>query len=415
MSKNVAIIGGGVVGLCSAYFLIKDGHNVTIIDKSSLDSGTSYINAGYLCPGHVVPLAAPGVIKQGIKWMFNSASPLYIEPRIDLDFFKWVYAFNKSCSNRNVKKSIPGIINLSILSQDLFQQIKDNNNFKFHYEKKGLLTLCKSEKSMIHEEHTVKLARENGLEAKMINNADIKRFEPNVEIDSIGGAYFKCDQHTTPSEFMSEMKEFLLTKGVRIIKNTSIQDFTLEGDKIKNLFIKDIPMKFDEYVFATGAWTNYLCKKIGIKLLLQAGKGYSMNVQEETNISIPAILVESKCAITPMNGFTRFSGTMEIASINNNIRRNRVDAIANSVSSYYPNLKINEDVRSKATFGLRSISADGLPYIGRSNKIKNIVIATGHNMTGWSMSTGTGKLVSDLISEKKTSIDISVYHPERKF
>ena len=93
MSKNVAIIGGGVVGLCSAYFLIKDGHNVTIIDKSSLDSGTSYINAGYLCPGHVVPLAAPGVIKQGIKWMFNSASPLYIEPRIDWDFFKWVSIF----------------------------------------------------------------------------------------------------------------------------------------------------------------------------------------------------------------------------------------------------------------------------------------------------------------------------------
>ena len=98
MSKNVAIIGGGVVGLCSAYFLIKDGHNVTIIDKSNLNSGASYINAGYLCPGHVVPLAAPGTIKQGIKWMFNSASPLYIEPRIDLDFFKWIYAFNKSLS-----------------------------------------------------------------------------------------------------------------------------------------------------------------------------------------------------------------------------------------------------------------------------------------------------------------------------
>ena len=211
------------------------------------------------------------------------------------------------------------------------------------------------------------------------------------------------------------MKEFLLTKGVTIIQNVSVQDFKLEGDKIINLFIQDKPIKFDEYVFAAGPWTNYLCKKIGIKLLLQAGKGYSMNIKDETNISMPAILVESKCAVTPMNGFTRFSGTMEIASINNNIRGNRVDAIANSVSSYYPNLKINKEVRCKASFGLRSISADGLPYIGRSNKIKNIIIATGHNMTGWSMSTGTGKLVSDLISEKKTSIDVSVYNPERKF
>jgi len=150
--------------------------------------------------------------------------------------------------------------------------------------------------------------------------------------------------------------------------------------------------------------------------LLQSGKGYSMNVCEETKINLPAILVESKCAITPMNGFTRFSGTMEIASVNNNnIRRNRVDAIANSACSYYPNLKINEDVRSKAVFGLRAISADGLPYIGRSTKIKNIVIATGHNMTGWSMSTGTGKLVSDFVSEKTPIIDTSFYNPERKF
>ena len=141
-------------------------------------------------------------------------------------------------------------------------------------------------------------------------------------------------------------------------------------------------MKFDEYVFAAGPWTNYLCNKIGIKLLLQSGKGYSIDVHKKTNINLPAILVESKCAITPMNGFTRFSGTMEIASINKNIRRNRVDAIANSACSYYPNLRIDEDVRGKATYGLRAISADGLPYIGRSSKISNIVIATGHNMTG---------------------------------
>jgi D-amino-acid dehydrogenase len=174
-------------------------------------------------------------------------------------------------------------------------------------------------------------------------------------------------------------------------------------------------MKFDEYVFAAGPWTNYLCNKIGIKLLLQSGKGYSMDVHEETKINLPAILVEPKCAVTPMNGFTRFSGTIEIASINNNIRRNRVDAIANSACSYYPNLKIDEDIRSKAAFGLRAISADGLPYIGRSSKISNIVIATGHNMTGWSMSTGTGKLVSDFVSEKPPSIDTSFYNPERKF
>ena len=275
--------------------------------------------------------------------------------------------------------------------------------------------LCKTENSMLHEEHAVKLAIENGLEAKLINKAEIKKLEPNVEIDSIGGAYYKCDHHSTPGEFMSVLKEFLLSKGVRIFKHTLVDNFVLEGKKIKGIFFDGKLMKFDEYVFAAGPWTNYLCNKIGIKLLLQSGKGYSMDVHEETKINLPAILVEPKCAVTPMNGFTRFSGTIEIASINNNIRRNRVDAIANSACSYYPNLKIDEDIRSKAAFGLRAISADGLPYIGRSSKISNIVIATGHNMTGWSMSTGTGKLVSDFVSEKPPSIDTSFYNPERKF
>ena len=235
MSKNIAIIGGGVIGLCSAYYLIKDGHKVTIIDKSSLDSGASYINAGYLCPGHIIPLAAPGTIRQGIRWMFNSSSPLYIEPRINIEFFKWIYAFNKSCTNRHVTNSIPGILNLSLLSQDLLQQIRDENNFKFHYEKKGLLMLCKTENSMLHEEHAVKLAIENGLEAKLINEAEIKELEPNVEIDSIGGAYYKCDHHSTPGEFMSVLKEFLLTRGVRIFKHTIVEDFVLEGEKIKGI------------------------------------------------------------------------------------------------------------------------------------------------------------------------------------
>ena len=347
--------------------------------------------------------------------MFNSSSPLYIEPRINIEFFKWIYAFNKSCNNRHVTNSIPGILNLSLLSQDLLQQIRDENNFKFHYEKKGLLMLCKTENSMLHEEHAVKLAIENGLEAKLINEAEIKELEPNVEIDSIGGAYYKCDHHSTPVEFMSVLKEFLLTRGVKILKRRLVENFVLEGEKIKGIYLDGKHMEFDEYVFAAGPWTNYLCNKIGIRLLLQSGKGYSMDVHKETNINLPAILVESKCAVTPMNGFTRFSGTMEIASINKNIRRNRVDAIANSACSYYPNLRIDEDVRGKAAYGLRAISADGLPYIGRSSKISNIVIATGHNMTGWSMSTGTGKLVSDFISEKTPSIDTSFYNPERKF
>ena len=137
MSKKILVVGGGIIGICSAYYLSKNGHDVTIIDKYGMNSGASYVNAGYLSPGHIIPLASPGVIQQGLKWMFDSSSPFYVEPRLNYDFIKWLFAFNKSCSSINVSNSIVPIINISLLSQDLLKDIKQENNLKFHYDQKG--------------------------------------------------------------------------------------------------------------------------------------------------------------------------------------------------------------------------------------------------------------------------------------
>ena len=118
MSKKVLIVGGGIIGICSAYFLKKDGFDVTIVDKSGMNTGASYINAGYLSPGHIIPLASPGVISQGLKWMFDSSSPFYIQPRLNISFIKWLLAFNRSCTEKNVENSVRPIIDLSVFSQE---------------------------------------------------------------------------------------------------------------------------------------------------------------------------------------------------------------------------------------------------------------------------------------------------------
>lgn len=415
MSKKIIIIGGGIIGLCSAYYLHKEGHHVSVIDQSNMDSGASYVNAGYLSPSHIIPLSAPGVMKKGFKWMLNPASPLYIKPRLDSDFLKWTYAFNKSCNAKNVKKAIPTIKGLTLLSQEFYDAIKQDEKFSFQLEKKGLLMLCQTDKMLGEEIHTAEIAKSEGLDTSEISLDELKVLEPNVSISAKGAVYYKCDSHSTPQEFMMEMKAYLKDEGVVFYTNEKVEDLTLANIKIVSLKTNKQILQADEFVLAAGTWSTFLSKKIGLNLLLQAGKGYRINTEQSTGISIPAILAEAKVAVTPMNGFTRFAGTMEIAGINNVINSIRVDAIAKAASQYYPEITLNQTEKENAASGLRPVSPDGLPYIGKSSKCLNLTIATGHAMMGWSMATATGKLVSEIISQKPLSLAIQNCHPDRKF
>jgi D-amino-acid dehydrogenase len=415
MQKKVIIIGGGIIGLCAAYYLQKEDFEVTLVDQSNLDSGASYVNAGYLSPSHIVPLSAPGVMRKGLQWMFNSSSPLYIKPRLESDFLNWVWAFNKSCNANHVKKAAPVIRDISMLSQRLFEEIKTSENFTAHYEKKGLLMLCQTEKLLEQELKMAEVAVALGLEAKEMTPKDIKELEPNVDINAIGAAYFKCDHHSTPHEFMTEMKSYLKHVGVSFYTNEKVEDIIVTNKNITALKTNKQTLSADEFVLAAGSWSALLCKKLDLSLLLQAGKGYRINTETYTGITIPAILAEAKTAVTPMHGFTRIAGTMEIAGINHTINKVRVDAISNALGHYYPNLKVTQEEKNQAACGLRPVSPDGLPYIGKSNKCKNLTIATGHAMMGWSMGTATGLLVSEIITNKKTILDIYPFHPDRKF
>ena len=415
MAKEVVIIGGGIIGLCSAYYMLEKGHKVTIIDKSDMTSGTSYINSGYLSPSHLIPLSSPGAIKNGLKWMLNPSSPLYIKPRLNLDLYKWLFAFAKSSTTKHVNKSIPLIKEVTVFSQKLYDEIKKKDNFNFHYEKKGLLMLCKTQEYLDEESRVVDIAKENGLIAKMITKEDLKILEPNIEIDAVGASYYNCDSHTTPKEFMCNMKNYLLQNGVKLIKNTEVTDINIKNGIIKNLVSNDNKIHADQFVLAAGSWSSLLSKRFGVNLLLQPGKGYSLNVNRKTNISIPAILAEAKVAITPMNGFTRFAGTMEISGINHKINKSRVRAITQASKKYYPQLDFTNDEFTNVKCGLRPVTPDGLPYIGRSSKCKNLIFATGHAMMGWGMGTATGLAVSEILDNKKTSINIDHYRPDRKF
>ncbi|WP_108808942.1 NAD(P)/FAD-dependent oxidoreductase [Aquimarina spinulae] len=415
MSKEVIIIGGGIIGLCSAYYLHKEGHHVTVIDQSAMNSGASYVNAGYLSPSHIIPLAAPGVMKKGLKWMFNPTSPLFIKPRLNLDFLRWTWAFNKSCSVKNVNQGIAAIKDIAVLGRDLYSEIRSDENFTFQLEKKGLLMICQTEKMLEEEIHVGKMATKEGLPVKELSFDELKQMEPNVQLQAKGAVLYECDWHTTPQTFMDEMKAFLEASGVTIRKNEKVEDISIQNNKITSIHTKNTSYTADEFVLAAGSWSNLLSKKLGIKLLLEAGKGYRINAERDLGITMPAILTEAKIAVTPMQGFTRFAGTMEIAGINHNINKVRVETIASATQRYYPDIKLSNREKEAATSGLRPVSPDGLPYIGKSNTCNNLTIATGHAMMGWTMGTSTGKLVSEIISDQKPSLSLDAYHPDRKF
>lgn len=415
MSKKVIIIGSGIIGLSCAYYLQQQGHEVLIIEKNDKPQGASYVNAGYITPSHFIPLAAPGMITKGLKWMFNASSPFYVKPRLDLDFLKWSWAFKKSATAQKVAQSIPILKDLNLQSRILYQELKNSNDFDFHYEHKGLLMCYKTDEVGEEEWQVGRRGIMEGLKVEHLSKEDVKKIEPNAALDIKGAVYFHSDAHMTPNSFMHEMVQLLKTKGVQFYTNEEVVDLEITSGSISKIITNKQELNADEIVLAAGSWSPLLTKKLGLKIPVQAGKGYSINTKMETNITIPAILCEAKVAVTPMDGFTRFAGTMEIGGINHNINPVRVEAIAKAAQSYYKNVSLTTAEKAEAACGLRPCSPDGLPYIGKSSKCKNLTIATGHAMMGWSLGPITGKLVSEIISEQKTSINITSLHPDRRF
>ena len=413
--SNIGIIGGGIIGLSSAYYLTKAGHQVTIIEQSDLKDGCSFGNAGMIVPSHLIPLAAPGMISKGIRWMFNSTSPFYVKPRLSGDLIKWGYHFYKNSTKEHVAKAAPALKEISLLSKAMYQQLAKELPFDFGYQERGLLMLYQTKETEHEEAETAALANKHGIEAHVISAEEVQKLEPDVKVKARGGVYFPGDAHLTPQSLVNQLMTFLKEKSVKFQTNTTVQDFIIESGKIKTIQTDQGDFSFDDVVIATGSWSGMLAAKLDLSLPMQAGKGYSFTIPNMIkNVRVPSIFLEARVAVTPMMGNSlRFGGTMEITGVDHSISMNRVKGIVDSIPRYYPEMKVALPRTEEIWHGLRPCSPDGLPYIGRSKKITNLVLATGHSMMGLSLGPGTGKLVSELINQEKTSIGIAAFTPER--
>jgi D-amino-acid dehydrogenase len=411
---NVLIIGGGAIGMCTAYYLLENGIKATIIDKGELGHGSSLHNAGYISPSHFVPLAAPGIISQGLKWMLDPVSPFYVKPRLDLDFISWAWKFRNSCTHENVERAAPLLRDLMNASSTLFEEMAKGEGMDFEFTKKGLLMLFRTDRGRADQLEEAELAHKLGVGALFLERQDVQKLVPEIEIRAEGGLYFPHDRHITPAKWVADLARYLELNGVQVLKNTEVQGMLASGDKITSIKTATEELSADEVVLAGGAWSPEIVRRLGIKLPVQAGKGYSITIQRPDNKPLtPMILTEARVALTPMGDTFRAAGTMEIAGLDLKITQRRVQAILNAVPNYIGGFVPDDFKDGEVWAGLRPVSPDGVPFIGRFKSYPNLIAATGHAMLGITMAPVTGKIVADVIAGISPRFNMALLDPDR--
>lgn len=437
MSKRVVIIGSGVIGLCTAYYCTRRGFNVTVVErKAAKRDGCSFGNAGMIVPSHFIPLAAPGMVALGLKWMWNPASPFYIKPRLDADLLDWAHKFWRAATAEHVRRSAPLIRDLSLASRVCFEEFADefgrrrkevenNSNltnparhlggYDFGLVKKGLLMLCKSEHALHEEAKMAEQARTLGIPADVLDARQTAALDPGARLDIAGAVHFPMDCHLVPERFTAALQAQVENLGAKFIWERDVLGAKHEGNRVRALQLSGgEEMEADEFVLCCGSWSGEFARKLELRIPMQAGKGYSLTLLKPRQLpQICSICTEARVAVTPMDGALRVGGTMEIAGLNEDTNPVRVRGIIDSFCRYFPDFRTQDFDGIQPWRGLRPCSPDGLPYIGRTARFDNLSLATGHGMMGLSLGPVTGKLIAEILSGEKPKTDISMVSPDR--
>lgn len=412
--KKVIVIGGGISGLCSAYYLHEAGFDVTILDPHGGKVGASYGNAGFIGSSHYVTLSNPGAFKNALRWMLSPTSPFYIQPSLNPALIRWGLLFMQHATKAHVDRSAKPLADIGLLSQRLFEELHDKIG-GFDYDKKGLINLYQTEAGLKKAVAEVERARSLGIDAVVIDKAEVKALEPNVDAKAIGGVFMRSDASTYPPKLMAALLKTIRALGIPIIEEAATGLQTDRNRRITAVECGEKCYSADEYILANGIWSREMARDIGIALPMMPGRGYSITYPiEQLPIQHPLYLGELSVALTPMDGDkVRIGGTMEITSIGTPPRINRVKGFLNSANQFFPDVKFPEPTFKEAWFGYRPCSADGIPYIGRHRAFDNLIIATGHAMLGLGLGPATGKLVTELAQKEPTSIDLTPFLPDR--
>jgi D-amino-acid dehydrogenase len=415
MPKRILIVGAGIIGLSSAYYCLRRGMKVTVLDRAPEErSGCSFGNAGMVVPSHFVPLAAPGMVALGLKMMWHPESPFYIKPRLSLDLLRWCYRFWRSANRGHVERAGPLLRDLHLASRACYEEWADASGNAFGLEKRGLLMLCKTQHTLDEEARGAEHARALGIPADVLDAQQTAALDPNVRMDAAGSVYYPKDCQLVPQALMGWLLAEVKKMGGEFVWQTEITGWRTQGQRIEAAQTSRGDFTADEVVLCGGSWSPNLTKDLGLRLPMQAGKGYSLTLTKPRQLpNICAIFTEARVAVTPMGQSLRFGGTMEIAGLDQSINPRRVQGIIKSIPQYYPEFKEEDFAGIEPWCGLRPCSPDGLPYLGHTEKWQNLVIATGHAMMGISLGPITGKIVGEILGGENAEVEMGLLRPER--
>jgi len=416
---RAVVVGAGIIGLMSAHHLRRRGFEVVVVDQEGPERATtSYGNAGMIVPSHFVPLAAPGVVLQGIKWMANPKSPFYVKPRLSPDLLTWGWRFYRAGTARHVASSSPLLLALNLASRDEYVKLDAELGGGIGFERRGLTMLCATQKGLDEEAHVAEMARALGSRANVLDAAGVRALEPDIELNVVGGVHFPDDAHLDPGALMLALQAALIEDGVEFRFGAHVIGFdrNAAGILAVNIAAPRQPEAIggDVFVLAAGAWTGRLARLLDMHVPMQPGKGYTLTLEQPPQrLAVPSILTEARVAVTRMGEKLRVGGTMELSGFNEAANEPRVQGIIEAALRYFPRLSANDFAAPARWHGFRPLSPDGLPYLGASTHHRNLIVASGHGMMGVSLAPITGKLVGELAAGEPTSVDVRALAVER--
>ena len=409
---DVAIIGGGVIGLFCAYHLLKEAKSVIILEKGDIKDACSYGNCGLVSPSHALPLNSPELIIKAATWLFQKDSPFYIKLQLNFKFISWMLSFVLNANKKKISKGMTALNNILQASMSLYNEFFSDQSLDCDWAPSGIHFVFRQEKSF--EAYRIKNEKlaELGLAATPITGNALMDKEPALNDKVYGSWFYEMDASLNPGKLLTELRKLLILNGIQISEGYEVQGFRNTSSRIKEIITSKGDVKAKDVVLASGAWSPWLEKQLDLEIPIIPGKGYSITMKKPAlSPNCPCIFEERKVVATPWKDSFRLGGTMEFSGYNTSLNQVRLQTLKKVASDYLKEPFTEENVEE--WYGWRPMTNDGIPIVGRSPSHKNLFIACGHNMLGLSMAPATGKLITELITNQKPHIDPSLYSLER--